>query len=651
MTDHESGAIEILLVEDNPGDVRLTREILKDGHIRNTLNAVEDGVEALAFPRREGEHTNMKQQDLILLDLDLPRKDGREVLAEIKADPELRRIPVVVLTTSSAERDVIAAYDLHANCYITKPVDRVDAESLTRASAYALGRQQADKAMVQEQDLLARAEEIAHLGSWHHDLTTGVVRWSDEMHRIFALDPSEPPADPVAAMLAAMHPEDRDRMRETISAGIADGTALDSPFRIIAPDGTVRWIDSHTRPEHDGRGAVVALAGFVQDITDLRLAEERTARNAVLDGAIAILASAMAKADPSIEDLSELILNDAKGLTHSLLGFVSVIEDGARVPAHEEAIETINSGRVMGSAALYRYAHPDGRHAKSAEPLFTDFPTSAGTLADEPAADVPITSFLSVPAMAEHRFIGQLAVANAPSYTDEDLETLTRLAGLYALALVGQEERVALVGSESSLRTSNLRFEHMVYDVAEAMGRIIEIRDPYTQGHEVRVAKLAVLIAREMRLPDADVDAIQMSGLVHDIGKLSIPAEILTKPGQLSDVEFALIKEHPEAGYKILKGINFPWPVAEIVLSHHERWDGTGYPNGLEGEEISLAARVIALSDVVEAMASHRPYRPALGLGAAVAELAAHPEKYDPEVASAFMVLYESGRVEFEDVA
>jgi len=115
--------IQILLVEDNPGDVRLTREVLKDGRINNILNVVSDGVEALAFLRHEGEYANAKQQDLVLLDLNLPKKDGREVLAEMKADPALRRIPVIVLTSSSAELDILGAYDLHANCYITKPVD------------------------------------------------------------------------------------------------------------------------------------------------------------------------------------------------------------------------------------------------------------------------------------------------------------------------------------------------------------------------------------------------------------------------------------------------------------------------------------------------------------------------------------------------
>lgn len=125
--------IEILLVEDNPGDVRLTQEVMREGRIRNILNVVSDGVEALAYLRREGAYADTMPQDLILLDLNLPRKDGREVLAEIKSDPGLRKVPVVVLTTSAAEVDILKAYDLHANCYITKPVDLVQFEDVVRS--------------------------------------------------------------------------------------------------------------------------------------------------------------------------------------------------------------------------------------------------------------------------------------------------------------------------------------------------------------------------------------------------------------------------------------------------------------------------------------------------------------------------------------
>ncbi len=206
---------------------------------------------------------------------------------------------------------------------------------------------------------------------------------------------------------------------------------------------------------------------------------------------------------------------------------------------------------------------------------------------------------------------------------------------------ITEERRAA-----SELESAHDRLEHLLRDVVATMGKVVEARDPYTQGHETGVAKLAGSIAREMGLTQDDVDAIEVAALVHDIGKLSVPAEILTKPGKITAVEFAIIKQHPQAGYDILKEIDFGWPVAEIALQHHERMDGTGYPNGLLGDETLFAARVIAVADVVEAMASHRPYRAALGLEVAIDEIKGHAEKYDAEVVAACVRLYEAGAIE-----
>lgn len=375
-------------------------------------------------------------------------------------------------------------------------------------------------------------------------------------------------------------------------------------------------------------------------------------RGAALDRDMASLSTVMVTSNPSIAELAEMVRADSKRLTGSPLGFISLRDpatDGtAECEAQDAAIVRGDHSRTSEMDAASSHIHPGGWSSRSGKPFYANSVATDETIAETPDGHVAITSFLTVPAIAEGRFVGQVAVANAPGgYTDKDLEDVKRLAALYAIALVGQEERAALVASESNLRKSNLRFEKMIYGVSEAMGRIVEARDPYTQGHEVRVAQLAKLIALEMRLPGNDVDAIEMCGLVHDIGKLSVPAEILTRPGHLSDLEFALIKGHPEAGYTILKGIDFPWPVADIVVAHHERRDGSGYPKGLSGENIPLAARVLAVADVVEAMASHRPYRPALGLDVAVAELKEHPEKYDPDVVVAFFALYESGRADF----
>jgi PAS domain S-box-containing protein len=155
----------------------------------------------------------------------------------------------------------------------------------------------------------------------------------------------------------------------------------------------------------------------------------------------------------------------------------------------------------------------------------------------------------------------------------------------------------------------------------QVMVSAVEIRDPYTAGHQLRSADLARAIATEMGLPQEKIDGIRMAGSIHDIGKLSIPAEILSKPTKLSEIEFSFIKEHSKQGYEMLKGVESPWPLAEIVYQHHERMDGSGYPRNLKGEEILMEARVLAVSDVIEAMASHRPYRPGLGIDVALNEI------------------------------
>ena len=200
--------------------------------------------------------------------------------------------------------------------------------------------------------------------------------------------------------------------------------------------------------------------------------------------------------------------------------------------------------------------------------------------------------------------------------------------------------------AEEAVLRSNERLEQVLKSVIVLIGKVVEARDPYTQGHEEGVARIGRLIAEEMGLPADVVEGVEVAGLVHDVGKLGIPAEILTKPGKLGEVEYELIREHSQQGYDILKDIDFDWPVAESVLQHHERMDGSGYPSGLAGDGISVTARILMVADVIEAMAAHRPYRPALGLDAAMDEITGHPEKYDQQVVSACVRLHEAGRIE-----
>lgn len=172
-----------------------------------------------------------------------------------------------------------------------------------------------------------------------------------------------------------------------------------------------------------------------------------------------------------------------------------------------------------------------------------------------------------------------------------------------------------------SLSESEQRLKEILLESVSALAAMVEFRDPYTAGHQRRVALLAEAIARDLSLPEQQIEGLVLAAVVHDVGKISIPTELLTKPGRLSDLELSLIEQHPESGYEIVKGIEFPWPIAEIVRQHHERLDGSGYPRGLQGDAILLEARILAVADVIEAMASHRPYRPGLGIEAALEEV------------------------------
>ncbi len=171
------------------------------------------------------------------------------------------------------------------------------------------------------------------------------------------------------------------------------------------------------------------------------------------------------------------------------------------------------------------------------------------------------------------------------------------------------------------LKSSYNKLERGFQGTIVLISKITELRDPYTSGHQIRVAKLASAIAREMGLPEEMIEAVHIASLVHDIGKINIPQEILSKPGILTDLEMKMIQIHPQTGYSILDEINFPWSIAEIVREHHEHVDGSGYPQGLKADEISIEARIICVADVMEAMSSHRPYRAVLGLKEAVEEI------------------------------
>ncbi|MEW6332250.1 MAG: PAS domain S-box protein [Pseudomonadota bacterium] len=277
--------------------------------------------------------------------------------------------------------------------------------------------------------------------------------------------------------------------------------------------------------------------------------------------------------------------------------------------------------------------------------------TSAALLPREEALRRGYVSCTALPLRDGDRVMGVLAIyaSEADAFDEEEVKLLMELADDLTYGIVALRNQAEREYAMEENRRHAARIQKALLETVEAIGSALEKRDPYTAGHQRQVAKLAHAIAQEMHLPQEAVEGIYMGSLIHDVGKISVPAEILSRPGKLSDAEFNLIKAHPQVGYDIIKGIEFPWHVARMILQHHERLDGSGYPQGLKGEEISLEARILAVADVVEAMASHRPYRPGLGLDKALEEISQNRGVlYDPQAVDVCLRLFREKGFTFE---
>jgi PAS domain S-box-containing protein/putative nucleotidyltransferase with HDIG domain len=261
------------------------------------------------------------------------------------------------------------------------------------------------------------------------------------------------------------------------------------------------------------------------------------------------------------------------------------------------------------------------------------------------AVETPVKVWLGVPLRAKDTIVGAIVLHNyndPSAYTRKDMEILEFVSEQVAAAI--ERKRV-----DEEMNLNFQRLKKTSTSIIFTMAKILELRDPYTAGHQQRVARLACAIAREMGLDEEEVDGIFMAALVHDIGKIYVPAEILNRPAKLNETEMDLVKTHPSIGYDIVKEIDFAQPVDRIVVQHHERIDGSGYPDGINGSDIILQARILAVADVVEAMASHRPYRPALSLDETLGEIDKYRDVlYDGQVVDACMKIFRDSSFKFE---
>ena len=270
-----------------------------------------------------------------------------------------------------------------------------------------------------------------------------------------------------------------------------------------------------------------------------------------------------------------------------------------------------------------------------------------------------IQAISAIPLLFQGNVMGEIGFVHTKAgkkFGNDDMVLLARFAALANTALTNaklsslaqqaHDERKFL---EEELRKNNDQLQEIFISMVNALASTVEMKDPYTAAHQRWVTRLACVIAEEMGLSKEQVEGLRMAGIIHDIGKMDVPTEFLIKPGLLSEIEYEAIKVHPQSGYDIVKQIVFPWPVAQIILQHHERMDGSGYPQGIAGAEILLEARILAVADVVEAMASHRPYRDAHGLELAKEEISRNRGVlYDPQVVDACLRVFKEQGFTFE---
>ncbi|MGE5579369.1 MAG: HD domain-containing phosphohydrolase [Bacillota bacterium] len=256
-------------------------------------------------------------------------------------------------------------------------------------------------------------------------------------------------------------------------------------------------------------------------------------------------------------------------------------------------------------------------------------------------------SSIAIPLYCEGAVLGALNVYSKEpdAFDPEEVSLLEDLANDISFGIASIRLRLETQFAEEELRLSWAKLARTLQGTVRAMAAVTEIRDPYTAGHQQRVSELAGAIAVELGLTADEAEGIRIAGLLHDVGKVYVPIQILAKPGSLSPAEFNLVKAHSEAGYEILRNVDFPWPIAETVLQHHERIDGSGYPHSVDGAGILVGAKIIAVADTVEAMSNFRPYRPAFGIEAALNEVLHRSRHlYDPCCAKACADLFQSGR-------
>lgn len=445
-------------------------------------------------------------------------------------------------------------------------------------------------ALHESRQRLSLALSAAAAGTWEWNIVDDCVVWD------CCLKPAAEPRDKVFTgtldqSLEFVVPGDREALRRALTSAVDDGDRFRHEFRMRTPDGSLRYVVLQTRIHRDKHGGPVRMVGLCRDVTARREAEEENRW----------LAEIVRSANAAIVGLSP---------------------DGTIISWNDSAARLYgySAGEVMGRNFIDKVIPREAR-AEVAD-LFARAKRGE-RITYEADRRTPQGKRIWV------------AVTLSPVFDGEG-----SLRGVSASILDITQQKL----NEKERTEGQLRLHKALLGTIEAVSRTLEFRDPYTAGHQNRVGALAIAMAKRLGWPQERIEGLHLGSYVHDCGKIYVPAEILTRPGRLTRAEYEIIKEHPRIGAEILGQVDLPWPIVDMVRHHHERLDGSGYPDGLRGDQISLEARVLAVADVVEAMSSHRPYRPGLGMDYAAEEIKSNRERlYCPQAVDACLDVIAAG--------
>ncbi|MDP2853746.1 MAG: PAS domain S-box protein [Smithellaceae bacterium] len=637
----------ILVVDDQPKNIELLEAYLvPEGY---EIVPAESGEEAL-------DKLSGNQIDLILLDVMMPGIDGFKVTRMVRQDNIHRLLPIILVTALHEKEDRVKGIEAGCDDFISKPVDKIEllarVRSLLKVKAYNDLKRDYEKEL--ESEVKKRTDELKQvLENVQREIierkrVEEVLRESEKKYRLLAdnvndvicildMNLNYTYISPSIKILRGYEQEELMKQSSlemvTPSSGelamrtLSEVMELEKsehrdiyisrilPLELMRKDGTTVWTEVKFSFVRDENKQPVGILSVIRDITERKKVEDT-------------LRSSEQRLSDIIEFFPDATL---------------VINKEGNVIAWNRAIETmtgIKAENMLGKGD-YEYAIPFYGERR---PIMVD-------LAIHPQSEIE-RYYTKIKKKGDVLFSETYApcLPRGTTYLSATSSVLRDAQGGVVAAIECIRDITERKQAEEELQQTLESLRKSFATTIQVMVSAVESRDPYTSGHQTRSADLARAIATEMELPQDKIEGLRMAGSIHDIGKLSIPAEILSKPTKLTNLEFSLIKEHSRKGYEMLKDVESPWPLAEIVYQHHERLDGSGYPRHLKGEEILMEARILMVADVVEAMASHRPYRPGLGLDAALNEIEKNKGIfYDKAVVDACLRLFREKGFKLEE--